>query len=186
MLRDPAQDAREPGDAPIDPRKRGEGLGVSRTELVRGHVVFHEVHVERGHPCVQVGGHAEREELAEPAADQKLRDEPPERSHTTPQGEVAERPTEPREEAAERHDRHLGDQPEQDRERHVGVPAALQQQPAAGAHAHEGEEDLHGTGAPDKRRRCRCSTEKPPEQYPVRGRVTTPPHHVSLSSVVGR
>ena len=118
VLRDPAQDAREARDAPVDAPEGLESLRVPRAELVRRHVVFHEVHVERGHARVQVRRHAQGEELPQPAADEQLREHPPERADSPPQAEVAERTAEPAQQAADRHHRHLGDQPGQDQDRH--------------------------------------------------------------------
>ena len=120
----PADDPGEASDAPVDTPEGAEGLPVARPELVGGHVVVHEVHVEGRHPRVEVDGHAEREELAEPAADEESHRHPTEGRHAVSQAEAPERPSRPSQELPEGDHRHPHDQPRHHETGHQKRPNA--------------------------------------------------------------
>ena len=66
QLGEPADDARELLDRAVHAAERAKGEPVRGPEGVREHVVVEEVHVDRGHPAVEIGGDQQREELPRP------------------------------------------------------------------------------------------------------------------------
>src|SRR5215813_2042511 len=68
-----------------------EGGRVGGPERVSEHVVVEEVHVDGGNPAVEIGGHAEGEELAQPDREDDLEPQPaqPVVAHAVPLKEEA-------------------------------------------------------------------------------------------------
>ena len=124
MLLRSTNDPGEASNAPVDTPKGAEGLPMARPELVGGHVVVDEVHVEGRHARVEVDGHAEREELAEPAADEEAHRHPAERRHAVSQAEAPEHPARPNQELPDGDDRHPHDQPRHHETGHQKRPNA--------------------------------------------------------------